>query len=306
MDIKEQNRTPRKRPSTEKLDGNSESETKRRFANNRTNIRSAGSGAGTSMQATSLPRRRASKTDKESPAAPQRQVTVKKTFYNIPRDAARLRKPAFENSEEFPVLAEKRGRGLKKKRAVKILFLGGVGEIGKNMTAIEYGGDIVIIDAGLTFPNNEDMPGIDLVVPDITYLVQNKDKVKGILLTHGHEDHIGGIPYLLKELNPGTPVYGTKLTLMLADNKIQEHRIQNVTERVVQPGDRIKLGVFEVEFINVNHSISGAVALAIRTPCGLIYHSGDFKIDLTPVAGKPIDLERIAELGHEGVLLYMG
>lgn len=104
------------------------------------------------------------------------------------------------------------------------------------MTAIEYGGDIVIIDAGLTFPNNEDMPGIDLVVPDITYLVQNKDKVKGILLTHGHEDHIGGIPYLLKELNPGTPVYGTKLTLMLADNKIQEHRIQNVTERVVQPG----------------------------------------------------------------------
>ena len=306
MDIKEQNRTPRKRPSTEKLDGNSESETKRRFANNRTNIRSAGSGAGTSMQATSLPRRRASKTDKESPAAPQRQVTVKKTFYNIPRDAARLRKPAFENSEEFPVLAEKRGRGLKKKRAVKILFLGGVGEIGKNMTAIEYGGDIVIIDAGLTFPNNEDMPGIDLVVPDITYLVQNKDKVKGILLTHGHEDHIGGIPYLLKELNPGTPVYGTKLTLMLADNKIQEHRIQNVTERVVQPGDRIKLGVFEVEFINVNHSISGAVALAIPTPCGLIYHSGDFKIDLTPVAGKPIDLERIAELGHEGVLLYMG
>ncbi len=182
----------------------------------------------------------------------------------------------------------------------------GVGEIGKNMTAIEYGGDIIIIDAGLTFPNNEDMPGIDLVVPDISYLVQNKDKVKGILLTHGHEDHIGGIPYLLKELNPGTPVYGTKLTLMLADNKIQEHRIQNVTERVVQPGDKVKLGVFEVEFINVNHSISGAVALAVTTPYGLIYHSGDFKIDLTPVAGEPIDLERIAELGRQGVLLYMG
>lgn len=174
------------------------------------------------------------------------------------------------------------------------------------MTAIEYGGDIIIIDAGLTFPNNEDMPGIDLVVPDISYLVQNKDKVKGILLTHGHEDHIGGIPYLLKELNPGTPVYGTKLTLMLADNKIQEHRIQNVTERVVQPGDKVKLGVFEVEFINVNHSISGAVALAVTTPYGLIYHSGDFKIDLTPVAGEPIDLERIAELGRQGVLLYMG
>lgn len=213
---------------------------------------------------------------------------------------------AQSDIENAAITAEKKGRGLKKKKPVKILFLGGVGEIGKNMTAIEYGGDIIIIDAGLTFPNNEDMPGIDLVVPDISYLVQNKDKVKGILLTHGHEDHIGGIPYLLKELNPGTPVYGTKLTLMLADNKIQEHRIQNVTERVVQPGDKVKLGVFEVEFINVNHSISGAVALAVTTPYGLIYHSGDFKIDLTPVAGEPIDLERIAELGRQGVLLYMG
>lgn len=193
-----------------------------------------------------------------------------------------------------------------KKKAVKILFLGGVGEIGKNMTAIEYGNDIVIIDAGLTFPNGEDMPGIDSVVPDITYLSQNKDKVRGVLLTHGHEDHIGGIPYLMKELNPNTPIYGTKLTLMLTDNKLQEHRIQEVAERVVEVGDRIRLGVFEVEFINVNHSISGACALAIRTPVGLIYHSGDFKIDLTPVAGAPIDFKRIAELGNEGVLLYMG
>ena len=212
-----------------------------------------------------------------------------------------VRRPGSEEDGE-----ERRGRAQKRKRPVKILFLGGVGEIGKNMTALEYGNDIVIIDAGITFPNNEDMPGIDLVVPDISYLVQNKDKIKGILLTHGHEDHIGGIAYLLKNLNPGTPVYGTKLTLMLADNKIQEHRIQSVTERVVKPGERVKLGVFEVEFINVNHSIAGAVALAIRTPCGLIYHSGDFKIDLTPVAGEPIDLPRIAELGREGVLLYMG
>lgn len=212
-----------------------------------------------------------------------------------------VRRPGSEEDGE-----ERRGRAQKRKRPVKILFLGGVGEIGKNMTALEYGNDIIIIDAGITFPNNEDMPGIDLVVPDISYLVQNKDKIKGILLTHGHEDHIGGIAYLLKDLNPGTPVYGTKLTLMLADNKIQEHHIQNVTERVVKPGERVKLGVFEVEFINVNHSIAGAVALAIRTPCGLIYHSGDFKIDLTPVAGEPIDLPRIAELGREGVLLYMG
>ena len=220
------------------------------------------------------------------------------------RDKKSEGKKAIDLTELFAPKKDKPTH--KRKKPVKILFLGGVGEIGKNMTAIEYGNDIIVIDAGLTFPNNEDMPGIDLVVPDITYLVQNKQKVRGILLTHGHEDHIGGLPYLLKELLPDTPVYGTKLTLMLADNKIQEHRIQSVTERVVEAGDKVRLGSFEVEFINVNHSISGAVALAIRTPYGLIYHSGDFKIDLTPVAGPPIDLERISSLGKEGVLLYMG
>jgi ribonuclease J len=195
---------------------------------------------------------------------------------------------------------------LKKQKAVKIIFLGGVGEIGKNMTAIEYGNDILIVDAGLTFPNVEDMPGIDSVVPDITYLAQNKDKIRGVLLTHGHEDHIGGVPFLMKELNPNTPIYGTKLTLMLTDNKLQERHISGTIQRVVSPGDKVKLGVFEVEFINVNHSISGACALSISTPCGIVYHSGDFKIDLTPVAGSPIDFKRIAELGNAGVLLYMG
>lgn len=194
----------------------------------------------------------------------------------------------------------------KRKRPVKIIFLGGVGEIGKNMTALEYGHDIIIIDAGLTFPNGEDMPGVDSVIPDYAYLVQNKAKIRGIFLTHGHEDHIGGVPYLLKELDADIPIYGTKLTLMLTDNKLQEHRIQNSVQKVVLPGDVIKAGAFEVEFINVNHSISGACALAIRTPHGLVYHSGDFKIDLTPVAGESIDLKRIAELGKEGVLLYMG
>ncbi len=197
-------------------------------------------------------------------------------------------------------------RSAKKKSCVKILFLGGVGEIGKNMTAIEYGDDIIIVDAGLTFPNNEDMPGVDSVVPDITYLAQNRDKIRGVLLTHGHEDHIGGVPYLMKELRPDTPIYATKLTLMLTDNKLQEHRIQDVVQRVVKAGDKVKLGVFEVEFVGVNHSISGACALAIRTPNGLIFHSGDFKIDLTPVSGEQIDLKRISELGQEGVLLYMG
>ena len=192
-----------------------------------------------------------------------------------------------------------------KQKPVRVLFLGGVGEIGKNMTAIEYGNDIIIIDAGMTFPNMEEMPGIDSVVPDITYLAQNKEKVRGVFITHGHEDHIGGLSYLMKELQEGTPVYGTKLTLMLAENKLQENRVSGVVQRVVKPGDRVKAGAFEVEFVGVNHSISGACALAIRTPCGLIYHSGDFKIDLTPVAGDPIDLNRISELGKEGVLLYM-
>ena len=201
---------------------------------------------------------------------------------------------------------KKSGTKTKKQNAVKVIFLGGVGEIGKNMTALEYGNDIIVVDAGLTFPNNEDMPGVDCVVPDVTYLAQNKDKVRGVLLTHGHEDHIGGIPYLMKELNPDTPIYATKLTLMLTDNKLQEHHISNTIQRVVLPGDKVKLGVFEVEFINVNHSISGACALSIDTPCGIIYHSGDFKIDLTPVAGAPIDFKRISELGNAGVLLYMG
>ncbi len=199
-----------------------------------------------------------------------------------------------------------KGKENKRKKKVKVLFLGGVGEIGKNMTAIEYGNDIVIVDAGLTFPNGEDMPGVDSVVPDITYLAENRDKIRGVLLTHGHEDHIGGVPYLMKELHPATPIYATKLTLMLTDNKLQEHHISGVNERVVKAGDRIKLGAFEVEFINVNHSISGACALSIRTPEGIIFHSGDFKIDLTPVSGEPIDLKRIAEIGKEGVLLYMG
>ncbi len=219
-----------------------------------------------------------------------------------PRQSERaVEKPVKKTEEKQPIK-----KHTKRKKAVKVIFLGGVGEIGKNMTAIEYGDDIVIVDAGLTFPNNEDMPGVDSVVPDVTYLAENKDKVRGVLLTHGHEDHIGGVPYLMKELRPGTPIYATKLTLMLTDNKLQEHRIQNVSQRVVKAGDTVKLGAFEVEFINVNHSISGACALAIRTPNGTIVHSGDFKIDLTPVSGEPIDIKRLAEIGKEGVLLYMG
>ena len=187
-------------------------------------------------------------------------------------------------------------------KQLKIRFLGGVGEIGKNMTALEYGKDIIVIDAGLTFPG-ENMPGVDLVIPDITYLTQNKSRVRGIVITHGHEDHIGGIPYILRDLN--VPVYGTKLTLTLIENKLKEQRINDASLNCIKPGSVIKLGCFSVEFINVNHSIAGAVALAITTPAGLVFHSGDFKIDYTPVNGETTDLTRIAELGKKGVLLLM-
>lgn len=189
------------------------------------------------------------------------------------------------------------------KNAVKVIFLGGVGEIGKNMTAIECGDDIIVIDAGIIFPT-EETPGIDLIAPDVTYLKDNAKKVKALLLTHGHEDHIGGVPYLLKEID--VPVYGTKLTLALVDNKLREHRLNDVRENVIAPNDKVRIGCFTVQFVNVNHSIAGAVALAITTPQGVIFHSGDFKIDMTPVAGEPIDLKTIADIGSRGVLLYLG
>lgn len=204
-------------------------------------------------------------------------------------------------NREVNVKSEKRRKD--NKNAVKIVFLGGVGEIGKNMTALECGDDIIIIDAGIIFPT-EETPGIDLVAPDITYLVENRKKLRALFLTHGHEDHIGGVPYLLKEVD--VPVVGTKLTLALVDNKLREHRLNNVKEKVIAPGDSYQAGCFRVEFVNVNHSIAGAVALCIHTPQGVIFHSGDFKIDLTPVAGAPIDLKSIADIGGRGVLLYMG
>ncbi len=216
------------------------------------------------------------------------------------------------NPKKSPDRREKRApqkgdNGNRKKRnkemPVRVLFFGGVDEIGKNMTAIEYGNDIIVIDAGIIFPT-EEMPGIDLVFPDISYLVKHKNKIRGIFLTHGHEDHIGGVPYLMKEIS--APLYGTKLTLALVDNKLREHRLNNVEEHTVSAKDKVRAGVFTVGFVNVNHSIAGALALAIETPHGLIFHSGDFKIDLTPVAGAPIDLNEIAEYGRKGVLLYLG
>ena len=211
-----------------------------------------------------------------------------------------------EQKENYDANGQRIGKNRFNKKsnpnALKIIFLGGVGEIGKNMTALEYGNEIIIIDAGLTFPD-EDLPGIDLVIPDITYLVKNRQKIKGVVLTHGHEDHIGGLPYLLKEIR--TQVYGTKLTVALAENKLREHKIPSKVLKCVPTGGKIKLGCFSVEFINVTHSIAGAVALCIDTPVGKILHTGDFKIDLTPVAGDKIDLLRLAELGKKGVKLLM-
>lgn len=228
----------------------------------------------------------------------QKQKTEKKPERQKPQKEKV--KPQKPQKVKNGVTVKKVKRGAK---PVKIVFLGGVGEIGKNMTAVECGDDIIIIDAGAIFPT-EEMPGFDLVVPDITYLVENKRKVRGVVLTHGHEDHIGGIPYLLKELK--VPVAGTKLTLALVDNKLREHRINDAKLITITAGQPFQLGCFKIRPVNVNHSIAGSLALAIETPQGIIFHSGDFKIDLTPVAGEPIDLKTISEIGAAGVLLYMG
>ena len=186
---------------------------------------------------------------------------------------------------------------------VKIIPLGGVNEIGKNLTAIEYKNDIVVIDCGLKFPD-EDMFGIDLVIPDITYLIKNKEKVSGIFLTHGHEDHIGALPYVLKQLN--VPVYGTKLTLGIVETKLKEHGLLSSTELIrVKPRDVIRLNSVSVEFIKTNHSIADSVAIAVHTPLGVVLHTGDFKIDYTPIDGELMDFARFAELGKKGVLVMM-
>jgi ribonuclease J len=189
-----------------------------------------------------------------------------------------------------------------KKLALRVVFLGGVGEIGKNMTALEFGDDIIVIDCGSSFPN-VDMPGVDLVIPDAQYLYENKDRVRGILLTHGHEDHIGALPFILKELN--VPVYGTKLTLAILDGKLREARV-NAELKQVKPTSVITLGKsFKVEFVNVSHSIAGSCALSISTPIGIVFHTGDFKVDYTPICGNVIDLSRISAIGKQDVLLLL-
>ncbi len=220
--------------------------------------------------------------------------------HEIHVEECRKKEECIRKKKEVCFLA---GKKPKPKAKLKIAALGGLDEVGKNMTVIEYGENILIIDCGLGFPNNE-MLGIDLVIPDVTYLVKNIDKIKGIVLTHGHEDHIGALPYVLKQIN--VPVFGTLLTLGLLQNKLREHKLlEKTTLHTVVTGEKVKFGPMTVEFIHTNHSIADAVALAIETPAGLIVHTGDFKVDYTPIDGEVIDLQRFAELGRQGVLVLM-
>ncbi|WP_026894146.1 ribonuclease J [Clostridiisalibacter paucivorans] len=189
-----------------------------------------------------------------------------------------------------------------KKSKLKIIPLGGLNEVGKNITVIEYKNEIIIVDCGLSFPEDE-MLGIDVVIPDITYLLKNREKIKGVVLTHGHEDHIGALPYLLKKIK--VPIYGTKLTLGLVDYKLKEQGINNIKLNIVNTGNAITLGKFKIEFIKTSHSIPGSAALAIHTPEGIIVHTGDFKIDYTPIDGEMMDLHKFSELGKKGVLVLL-
>ena len=186
---------------------------------------------------------------------------------------------------------------------LKIIPLGGLEQIGMNITAFEFEDSIIVVDCGLSFPE-DDMLGIDLVIPDVTYLKDNINKVKGFVITHGHEDHIGALPYVLREVN--VPIYATKLTMGIIENKLKEHNLMRSTKRkVIKHGQSINLGCFRIEFIRTNHSIADAAALAIYSPAGIVLHTGDFKVDYTPVFGDSIDLQRLGEIGKKGVLAVM-
>lgn len=189
-----------------------------------------------------------------------------------------------------------------KNAKVSLIPLGGLGEIGKNMMAIKYEESIIVIDAGMMFPDDE-LLGVDIVIPDYTFLIENKDQVKGIILTHGHEDHIGALPYILKDLD--VPVYGTRLTLGLLQGKLKEHQVSNANLNVVKARDVLKIEPFKIEFIRVSHSIADAVAVAVHTPLGIVLHTGDYKFDMTPIDGEPIDFHKFASIGEQGVLVMM-
>lgn len=218
-----------------------------------------------------------------------------KTYNN-----SKQKNASFSKSKKYK--QSKKSVDNKPKVPMKIAFLGGLNEIGKNLTVFECNDDIVILDCGMAFPDG-DMLGVDLVIPDFTYLEQNKDRVKGIVITHAHEDHIGGLPYLLSKVN--VPIYGTKLTIGIIENKLREHSLDRVNLQVVDSGATVKLGCMDVEFIHVNHSIPDACGVAIHSPAGTVVHTGDFKIDCTPMSGGMINLSRFAQLGDKGVLALM-
>lgn len=212
-------------------------------------------------------------------------------------------KSAYFNKKKVNGKLKHKSNFSKKRNTLKIIPLGGLGEIGKNMTAFEYKDEIIVIDCGLAFPD-EDLYGIDIVIPDVTYLINNKDKVKGFFITHGHEDHIGGLPYVLKQIN--VPIYGAKLTIGLIEGKLEEHKmLRDCTLHVVEVGELIKFENFKIEFIRTNHSIPDSCSIALHTPIGTIVHSGDFKVDFTPIDEQVLDLQRYAQLGKKGVLLLM-
>ena len=221
-----------------------------------------------------------------------------------PKPTPTKTKPSKEGSRRAVDIRRAPQGGKKKPLGkLRVMSLGGLQEIGKNMTVIEYENDIIVVDCGFGFPDEEQL-GIDYVIPDITYLEKNADRIRGILITHGHEDHIGAIPYVLRTVNP--PIYGTRLTLGIIKNKLEEHKLPNKPRLMtVEAGDTVQLGVMLVEFIHVNHSIADACALAIRTPLGVVFHSGDFKMDVTPIDGNMMDITRIGEIGNEGVLLML-
>ena len=213
-------------------------------------------------------------------------------------------KPKATAKEPKGERPQKQVKPVKDKGKIRIIPLGGLQEIGKNLTVIEYGNDMIAVDCGLAFPE-EDMLGVDLVIPDVTYLEQNADRLRGIFLTHGHEDHIGALPYVLRSVQP--PIYGTKLTLGIIKNKLEEHSLPFAPDlRTVSAGDTIRAGGMNVEFIRVNHSIADACALAIHTPLGTVIHTGDYKLDITPIQGEMMNITRLGELGQKGVLMLLG
>ena len=238
---------------------------------------------------------------KDAPKQQQKQPTPKKQ----PVLNNKKQTESAEQAQDGRIVSAPARRPQRKTRStpVKIIPLGGLNEIGKNLYVYECANDMFIVDCGLAFPDT-DMLGVDIVIPDFTYLEKNRDKFRGIILTHGHEDHIGSLPYLLKKVN--VPIYGTRLTLGLVEGKLREHGILNQCSlNVVQPRQHVKMGCMSVEFIRVNHSIPDACALAIHTPAGVIVHTGDFKVDYTPIEGEIIDLARFGELGNKGVLALM-